>query len=392
MTSPLLSTTVLNWNRSDLLRSTIESYLRTITVPYELFIVDNASTDDSPRMIEQFCRDNSHHKAVLLDLNLGGTAINLGLDESCGRFLHVSGNDLEYRPGWDVDLIRKLEHFGELGQLSLFSPFHEVDLDEIWTDKRALRDERDGLTVYLALDNVGTSSVFRREVWDCGVRWRTHGTSTFSSPDDHAFSNDVRSIGYEVAWNDRYVVRNLGHSAPEMARRLEYYLNNASGKLYLGVSRLLAAFREHGFDVLILPDGKTRLTRTTPVDQSPAMRRSRLWRKWLDRLPRARAALEAAIPPGSSYVLVDDGSFEPRLLPQRQAYSLPDHNGEYWGPPNDDSEAVDELRNRRLRGVAYVVVLWPAFWWRDSYSGLFGYLETQTEMVSWTEDFQLYRF
>jgi glycosyltransferase involved in cell wall biosynthesis len=43
----VISIVVLNWNRSDLLKETIDSYLNTVTVPYELFIIDNASADDS---------------------------------------------------------------------------------------------------------------------------------------------------------------------------------------------------------------------------------------------------------------------------------------------------------------------------------------------------------
>ena len=35
--TPLISSTLINWNRKDLLRITLESYLDTIRVPYELF-------------------------------------------------------------------------------------------------------------------------------------------------------------------------------------------------------------------------------------------------------------------------------------------------------------------------------------------------------------------
>ena len=43
----MISTIILNWNRADLLRKTVESYLETIKGGFELFIVDSASIDAS---------------------------------------------------------------------------------------------------------------------------------------------------------------------------------------------------------------------------------------------------------------------------------------------------------------------------------------------------------
>lgn len=66
-----ISTVVLNWNRADLLRRTLESYEQTIVVPHEVIIVDNASTDGSRQVIENFCRGHQMAQALLLDENRG---------------------------------------------------------------------------------------------------------------------------------------------------------------------------------------------------------------------------------------------------------------------------------------------------------------------------------
>ena len=42
----MISTIILNWNRVTLLKQTVESYLETIRGDFELFIADNASTDN----------------------------------------------------------------------------------------------------------------------------------------------------------------------------------------------------------------------------------------------------------------------------------------------------------------------------------------------------------
>ncbi len=79
---PVLSTVLLSWNRSDLLRSTLESYRETIEVPFELFIVDNASDDDAGTVIEEFCARCPQATPILLDHNLGGEALNLGIERA----------------------------------------------------------------------------------------------------------------------------------------------------------------------------------------------------------------------------------------------------------------------------------------------------------------------
>src|SRR5688572_16548875 len=107
MSEPLISTTIITWNRAHLLRTTLESYLAATSLPYELTIVDNGSTDGSREIIERVCRREATIKALFLGANLGGEAINSGFEAPRGRYLHVSENDLEYLPGWDADLISK---------------------------------------------------------------------------------------------------------------------------------------------------------------------------------------------------------------------------------------------------------------------------------------------
>jgi len=120
---PLISTVVLNRNRVRLLRLTVESYLATVQVPYELIIVDSASSDESRQFIETICRKDRRHSTILLDENIGGgEAINLGLRSARGRYLHISENDIQYLAGWDRELLSKFDTFPELGQLSPMSP------------------------------------------------------------------------------------------------------------------------------------------------------------------------------------------------------------------------------------------------------------------------------
>ncbi|RKZ40259.1 MAG: hypothetical protein DRQ49_08915 [Gammaproteobacteria bacterium] len=95
--SPLISTVVLNWNRADLLFSTLKSYIETISVPYEMFIIDNASSDNSKSVINEFCQNNPDANAIFLPKNIGGEAINIGFEKARGKYLHIRVKLIIYR-------------------------------------------------------------------------------------------------------------------------------------------------------------------------------------------------------------------------------------------------------------------------------------------------------
>jgi len=236
----IITTVILNWNRADLLKITVESYLKTIEVPYELIIIDNGSTDDSRKIIKELNDKykNKISEIILLDKNIGGEAINLGLTKAKGKLLHISENDIEYLPGWSKKVVKLFQTFNELGQLSLFSP---VPTDEeVWVPhpiKRVLY--KDGEIIYEALGNVGTTSVIRREIWDRGVRVHNIETEEFLFPDDGRLSGDILRLGYVVAWAPYYLVRNLGHSYNEILKRIEYYKKNYNSKKGLGYQGLM---------------------------------------------------------------------------------------------------------------------------------------------------------
>jgi len=133
---PTLSTVLLSYNRLHLLKKTVESYLSTISVPHELIIVDNASTEDCRRYIENICKKESSITGIFLTKNFGGEAFNIGLSLASSPYLHTSENDLEYLPNWDKKLLKKFELFPKLGQLSLYSHKPQSELGEIWEEHK----------------------------------------------------------------------------------------------------------------------------------------------------------------------------------------------------------------------------------------------------------------
>jgi hypothetical protein len=95
---------------------------------------------------------------------------------------------------------------------------------------------------------------------------------------------------------------------------------------------------------------------------------------------RMHAALRAVcekVPERSTYLLIDEGTFAGHMPPGRRARPFPEHDGQYWGPPADDHQAVEELHRQRRAGAEYAVFAWPTFWWLEHYRKLGDYLRTR---------------
>ena len=251
---PRISTVILSYNRVHLLELTVKSYLATVSVPYELVIIDNASSDGSREFIRDICESDPRHKAILLDENLGGEAINIALQSARGLFLHISENDIEYLPEWDVELLSKFDVFPELGQLSLFAQ-----------EKQSLTKAvtRGNCTIYVAEMNVITPSILRREVWDRGMRWRSIRVKNIGKlklPADAAASESVKKLGYWVAWNDKDTAINWGFRPEEWLKHPQYYLESwqARPKLH---DIMLKRFHSIGIDLVKDDNGKYKIVK-----------------------------------------------------------------------------------------------------------------------------------
>jgi hypothetical protein len=243
MTPPVLSTVMLCWNRLPLSRRTLESYRATITVPHELFLIDNASTDDT-RAWMQSVPDVAG--LVLMDRNDPAAALNEALGRCAGRLLHVMENDYLYAPGWDRYVVECFDRIPELGQLGLV-----VGLP-------GMRGAAHAGLVHLARENVCTTSVIRRELFFAhGVRVRGHYLGN-RYPNDHDLSQQIRRAGRLVAWPDVALARHLGVEDEEFRREPAYYVRDYALKLF-SLSRLVGQVR--GWTRLDFSDTATLLRR-----------------------------------------------------------------------------------------------------------------------------------
>lgn len=104
--------------------------------------------------------------------------------------------------------------------------------------------------------------------------------------------------------------------------------------------------------------------------------------KWAQNESRFKQDLNAAIPAGSSLILVDEACLgvnrnttDYRVLP------FPECEGVYGGRPQSDEIAIGELQRLQRQGAGYMVFAWPTFWWLEHYSAFHRYLRARCQCL-----------
>ena len=109
----MISVIIVNWNRAALLRSCLESLARQQGAELEILVVDNGSSDGSPKMV---LREFPQAKLIRNRTNRGFCAANnQGIALARGEFIALLNNDAEAEPGWAAALLQVFETAPEVG-------------------------------------------------------------------------------------------------------------------------------------------------------------------------------------------------------------------------------------------------------------------------------------
>jgi GT2 family glycosyltransferase len=110
---------VVNWNRRDLLRASLESLRKQQwTRPLEIIVVDNGSGDGSPEMVlREFAEDPALQVRLIRNQENRGfcAANNQGFAASDSEFVALLNNDAEAEPGWLTALAGAFEGRSDVG-------------------------------------------------------------------------------------------------------------------------------------------------------------------------------------------------------------------------------------------------------------------------------------
>src|SRR3954454_24769386 len=98
----LISIAIPTWNRSAVLRKTLEhlTLLEPVDgVEWELLVVDNNSTDDTPKVLAEFA-DRLPLRALHEPIPGKSSAANLAVREARGEYILWSDDDVFVDPDW----------------------------------------------------------------------------------------------------------------------------------------------------------------------------------------------------------------------------------------------------------------------------------------------------
>ncbi len=102
----LASIVILTCNQRELTRACLESIRKHTASPYEVIVVDNASTDGTVADLEQHARESNTYKVIFNSKNRGYPfANNQGIVASRGDFVILLNNDVVVTDGWLEGLI-----------------------------------------------------------------------------------------------------------------------------------------------------------------------------------------------------------------------------------------------------------------------------------------------
>jgi GT2 family glycosyltransferase len=103
-----ISVVVVNWNTPDLTRTCVDHLRRHTRMPYELILVDNGSSDDSPAVLKELADERT--RLVLLPANTGFAAgNNRGIEQARGDGVCLLNSDTRVTRGWLESMVRKAQ-------------------------------------------------------------------------------------------------------------------------------------------------------------------------------------------------------------------------------------------------------------------------------------------
>ena len=116
---PLVSVIVVNYNGGERLPSCLESLASDTYPAQQIVVVDNASTDDSRTILNNFTRLHREITVLWSARNLGyAGAVNLGLGSTEGEFIAVLNMDVTVERGWLKPLVRVFESRPEIAAVN----------------------------------------------------------------------------------------------------------------------------------------------------------------------------------------------------------------------------------------------------------------------------------
>jgi glycosyltransferase involved in cell wall biosynthesis len=253
--SPAVSIVLPTYNGSRYLAGSLQSCLEQTYTDFELIIVDDCSTDDTPKIIADFAARDPRIRASRNETNLRlPKSLNAGFAMSRGRYLTWTSDDNFYRPNALQEMVAVMEREPDIGL---------VYTTQTYIDKNG-RDVGPscfgGPPDALAYSNpVGASFLYRREVyeqigdysaemflvedWDYWIRIAEKFRLRLLPQDLYLYRSHDEALSRQKLENCQRTTRKLlEHYLP----RMKWASRAARGHGYLVVARYAWRFGDRG--------------------------------------------------------------------------------------------------------------------------------------------------
>ncbi|RKZ46126.1 MAG: glycosyltransferase family 2 protein [Gammaproteobacteria bacterium] len=383
---PSVTIAIPTYNRSQLLKKSLQSVLTQTHADLEVLILDNASEADTQSVVQAMADPRVRYV---------GSNENIGLFRNWNRaiklnrspYLAILPDDDELLPEFIQQSLAALE--ANPNAAYSFAKVNAIGMDN---EPVPLSDEcpDDGVMSGLELLHqfvAGTNWVIQPST----VMIRTSALDAVGPFDTtHSrLSIDLNlylrlAAAFDIVFIAKVLARNRIHA--EQQTQQSHRSSGGTGPLATlaertdAVAHLLKSERgESASYRLWLADRLMQLSLRRSEMTSDFIPDINL--SWQEKLEVLKEEIEAIIPPGDKFVFIDDDMFSDNPVSGRHAIPLLQRDGQSLGAPHDSAMAIRELEQLHRSGINYVLIAWPAFWWLDYYIELREYLTSSSRCV-----------
>lgn len=367
---PLVSIVITSYNYARYLRPCIDSALGQTYPNCEVIVIDDGSKDDSREIIRGY---GDRVKAVLKENAGPASSWNLGFSLSRGRFVLFLDSDDVLLP---TAVEKAIALFESADVVRVQWPLYQIDETGRRTGGMIPGAELHEGHLRDALLRNGPASYMSAPT--SGNLWR------------RSFLERVLPVPpqFKLMCDAYLMTMSPLHGAIRFLREPQALYRTHGKNDYHGMSFLPRLERdirsfEHRCELLREYCAKQRIT---PEEQG--------WSRdsWFYRLRNVTKQVQALVPEGQSFLIVENGSWGMDPSIGRTPLPFLEKDGSYYGAPPDDETAIRELERMRAAGAGaqFIVFGWPAFWWLEHYPRFAAYLRERYPLVHQDEDLQAF--
>ncbi len=253
-----VSFVILTWNSESYLEKCFDSlisHLATEHLDYEIFIIDNGSTDKTVDLLKNYQQQYPKLEVIYLPDNIGTTrSRNMGLKKCCGDYVCIMDSDVEIKTPVFKTLIETLESVKNIGLVApkIFYPSGkwQKSIDQFPTLLHKLKrflflrkiEEKEG-ELEIDVDRekpvdyaISAFWLFKKEILE---KVGLLDKNFFYAPEDVDYCLRVWQAGYEVVYQPE---AEVVHHTQEISRGLK--INKAKKEHLKGLAYF---FKKHGF-------------------------------------------------------------------------------------------------------------------------------------------------